>query len=115
MPVTFQKTNHYTIAVIGDGALSGGLAYEGLNNSGRYKKNFIVILNDNKMSISKNVGSMAKYLTKTRIKPSYLDAKSRVQGTLAKIPVIGKPLARCHEKIKRLDKDEFFGHQKQYV
>ena len=106
-----SKDNHYTIAVIGDGALSGGLAYEGLNNSGRYKKNFIVILNDNKMSISKNVGSMAKYLTKTRIKPSYLDAKSRVQGTLAKIPVIGKPLANAMKKLKDWVRDEFFGHR----
>lgn len=106
-----SKDNHYTIAVIGDGALSGGLAYEGLNNAGRYKKNFIVILNDNKMSISKNVGSMAKYLTKTRIKPSYLDAKSRVQETLAKIPVIGKPLANTMKKLKDWVRDEFFGHR----
>ena len=82
-----------------------------LNNAGRYKKNFIVILNDNKMSISKNVGSMAKYLTKTRIKPSYLDAKSRVQETLAKIPVIGKPLANTMKKLKDWVRDEFFGHR----
>lgn len=52
----------YTVAVIGDGALTGGMAYEGLNNAGRFTKNFIVVLNDNKMSISKNVGSMARYL-----------------------------------------------------
>jgi 1-deoxy-D-xylulose-5-phosphate synthase len=51
------------VAIIGDGALSGGLAYEGLNNAGSYRKNFIVILNDNKMSISRNVGSMARYLS----------------------------------------------------
>ena len=102
---------YHTIAVIGDGALSGGLAYEGLNNAGRYKKNFIIILNDNKMSISKNVGSMAKYLTKTRIKPSYLDAKSRVQDFLEKIPVIGNSLANGVRKIKDWIRDEFFGHR----
>ena len=106
-----SDSKYHTIAVIGDGALSGGLAYEGLNNAGRYKKNFIVILNDNKMSISKNVGSMAKYLTKTRIKPSYLDAKSRVQDFLEKIPVIGNSLANGLRKIKDWVRDEFFGHR----
>ena len=106
-----SDSKYHTIAVIGDGALSGGLAFEGLNNAGRYKKNFIVILNDNKMSISKNVGSMAKYLTKTRIKPSYLDAKSRVQETLEKIPVIGKSLASAVKKLKDWVRDELFGHR----
>lgn len=106
-----SDSKYHTIAVIGDGALSGGLAYEGLNNAGRYKKNFIIILNDNKMSISKNVGSMAKYLTKIRIKPSYLDAKSRVQDFLEKIPVIGNSLANGVRKIKDWVRDEFFGHR----
>ncbi len=102
---------HFTIAVIGDGALSGGLAYEGLNNAGRYRKNFIVILNDNKMSISRNVGSMATYLTKTRIKPSYLDAKSHVQDTLQKIPVAGETLAKGMKHTKNWVRDELFGHR----
>ena len=65
----------HVVAVIGDGALTGGLAYEGLNNAGRFKKNFIVILNDNKMSISRNVGSMARYLAQLRTEP---DRKSVV-------------------------------------
>lgn len=78
------------IAVIGDGALSGGLAYEGLNNAGRFKKNFIVILNDNNMSISRNVGSMARYLAGIRAKPAYLRTKDRVEKILHHIPVIGK-------------------------
>ena len=65
-----QKSGAYTIAVIGDGALSGGLAFEGLNNAGRSAKRLIVILNDNKMSISRNVGSMSRYLSSIRIKPS---------------------------------------------
>ncbi len=107
-----NKDDHYTVAVIGDGALSGGLALEGLNNAGRSKENFIVILNDNKMSISKNVGSMAKYLSKIRIKPSYLDAKFRVQSRLAKIPGVGKPLSSGIRNFKEWIKDNFFGHQK---
>ncbi len=79
----------YTIAVIGDGALTGGLAYEGLNNAGRTKKNFIVILNDNKMSISKNVGAVAKYLTGIRIQPWYLRTKNSIEKCVLKIPVVG--------------------------
>lgn len=90
----------YVVAVIGDGALSGGLAYEGLNNAGRSKKNFIVVLNDNKMSISKNVGSMARYLTSIRIKPSYLNTKSNVEKFLTRIPVIGMGLFRFFKSIK---------------
>lgn len=82
----------YVVAVIGDGALSGGLAYEGLNNAGRFNKNFIVILNDNKMSISRNVGSMARYLAKIRTEPGYQRAKGNVEHTLERIPLIGRPV-----------------------
>ena len=106
-----NNNDNYTVAVIGDGALSGGLAYEGLNNAGRSKKNLIVILNDNKMSISKNVGSMARYLASIRIKPSYLDAKSRVQNRLKRIPGIGKPLAHAVKATKDWIRDNFFGHK----
>lgn len=93
----------YTVAVIGDGALTGGLAYEGLNNAGRTKKNFIVILNDNKMSISKNVGSMAKYLRGIRIEPSYLKAKKNIESALLHTPLIGNPIIRLlHHSKSRL-------------
>ena len=96
----------HTIAVIGDGSLTGGLAFEGLNNAGRFKKNFIVILNDNKMSISKNVGAIAKYLTSIRLKPSYLRVKSKVQNTLTRIPLVGSPiksvLKRSKSRVKHL-------------
>ncbi len=68
----FRGKEGYVIAVIGDGALSGGLAYEGLNNAGRLHRNLIVILNDNNMSISRNVGSMASTLPISRTKPGYL-------------------------------------------
>lgn len=95
-----MNNDGYTIAVIGDGALTGGLAYEGLNNAGRFKGNFIVILNDNKMSISRNVGSMSRYLKKLRVKPSYIEKKSRVEKALLHIPIIGKPLASFVRWIK---------------
>lgn len=90
----------YTLAVIGDGALTGGLAYEGLNNAGRFKKNFIVVLNDNKMSISRNVGSMARYLTGIRIKPAYLRVKSRVEKVLIHTPVVGNPIRKILQHSK---------------
>lgn len=82
----------YTVAVIGDGSLTGGMAYEGLNNAGRFKKNFIVVLNDNKMSISKNVGAMARYLGSVRVKPWYIRLKKRVENLLLHTPLIGKPI-----------------------
>lgn len=77
------------VAVIGDGALTGGMAYEALNNAGDIKGNFIVVLNDNEMSISKNVGSLAGSLTKMRNKPRYHNFKSRLSRFLRKIPVVG--------------------------
>lgn len=86
------------VAVIGDGALSGGMAYEALNNVGRLKKNFIIILNDNNMSISENVGNMSKYLNQLRVGHAYHDLKENVKKTLMNIPKIGPELA---EKIKR--------------
>lgn len=82
----------YVIAVIGDGAFSGGMAYEGLNNAGRCKKKFIVILNDNEMSISHNVGSMARYLTDIRSKKTYVKIKTKFDHLVSKIPRIGKAL-----------------------
>lgn len=87
------------IAVIGDGALTGGLAYEALNNSGDDNSNLIVILNDNNMSISQNVGSMAKNLTTIRTSPKYVNLKSRVQRELAKIPKIGSYITRTFTSI----------------
>ena len=86
--------NSRTIAVIGDGALTGGLAYEGLNNAGRSNRNFTIILNDNKMSISKNVGSMAKYLTQIRIRPGYIKTKKAVERVLMHTPIVGNPIRR---------------------
>ncbi len=90
----------YTIAVIGDGALTGGLAYEALNNAGRSGTKLIVILNDNEMSISENVGSMARYLAIVRSKPGYNILKAKTEDTLNKIPIIGSPIANFVSYVK---------------
>lgn len=84
----------HTIAFIGDGSFTGGLAFEGLNNAGRSKRNFIVVLNDNKMSISKNVGAFPKYLTGIRTSSWYLNAKSGLERFFNKVPLIGKPMVK---------------------
>lgn len=94
------------IAVIGDGALTGGLAYEALNNSGNDNSNLIVVLNDNNMSISKNVGSMAKNLTTIRTSKKYVTFKSKFQHHLARIPKVGTQINRfftyVNTKIRKL-------------
>ena len=81
------------IAVIGDGAFTGGMAYEGMNNIDKKLDNLIVILNDNKMSISKNVGSMSRYLANLRTSEDYLNAKRNVNSMLEKMPYVGKPIS----------------------
>lgn len=83
-----------TIAVLGDGALTGGLSYEGLNNAGNLNRNFIVILNDNEMSISKNVGAIARYLSSIRIKNLYLKTKGILSWSLGHVPIIGSVLKK---------------------
>ena len=88
------------IAVIGDGAMTGGLSYEALNNAGHIDGNFIVILNDNKMSISKNVGSLSLSLAKLRNKIKYHKFKFFIKKFFIKIPLIGKGLLKLSTKIK---------------
>lgn len=83
------------IAVIGDGALTGGLAYEGMNNAGRAKNRLIVVLNDNKMSISKNVGAVARHLAKIRAKPFYFKMKDTVEDVLLATPYIGPKIHKA--------------------
>lgn len=92
--------NNSVIAVIGDGAMSGGLAFEGINNASRIKSNFIVILNNNEMSISKNVGGMSHYLNRLRTSPKYFKTKEDVSHTLKKIPVIGTPTFKAISAVK---------------
>ncbi len=89
-----KSDDGYVIAVIGDGALTGGLAYEALNNASSFKGKLIVVLNDNKMSISKNVGAMSRHLAVIRSRPSYMKFKIGLDDVLSKIPLIGKPVAR---------------------
>ena len=81
---------HAVISVIGDGALTGGMAYEALNNAGRMKSNFIIVLNDNRMSISENVGGMSAYLNSIRTSAGYNRLKENVAEALFAIPGIGK-------------------------
>jgi len=99
--------DNFVISVVGDGAISGGLSQEGINHAGHLKKNrFVIILNDNEMSISKNVGALAKYLTRITTKKPYLQLESDVWELLGKIPSLGgkaRTLARrIKESIKNL-------------
>ena len=97
-----KNEKNSVVAVIGDGALSGGLAFEGINNASRLKTNFIIILNDNEMSISKNVGGMSRYLTRLRTNPRYVKTKEGVSTTLNKIPVVGKPISKAIKCVKAI-------------
>ena len=90
----------HVVSVIGDGALTGGMAYEAMNNAASLKKNFIIVLNDNNMSISENVGGMSKHLSKLRTSANYTGLKEGVQTTLENIPVIGKHLVSGIRKTK---------------
>ncbi len=88
------------VCVIGDGALTGGLAVEAINNAAKLKRNFIIILNDNEMSISPNVGGMSTYLSKVRAGETYIEMKAGVQNALEKIPVAGKRIVKNLRKTK---------------
>ena len=98
----------YSIAIIGDGAFTGGMAYEAINNAGRGNDKIIIILNDNEMSISHNVGSMAKYLAEIRNMPTYFHIKDTTENILVHIPLIGKFLNRFLVFSKQVIKDYFF-------
>lgn len=91
---------HRVFAVIGDGALSGGMAYEALNNAARLKSNLIIVLNDNQMSISKNVGGMASYLGKIRTNRNYTGLKEDIENILQKMPHIGSALTDRIRNVK---------------
>lgn len=95
----------YVIAVVGDGALTGGLAYEGLCNAGRSDDRLIVILNDNQMSISRNVGFMARHLSTLRSSLHYVQTKKGFRNVLSAIPLIGKPLKNGIAWVKTRLKD----------
>lgn len=98
--------DYRVVSIIGDGALTGGMAYEALNNAARMDKNFIIVLNDNNMSISENVGGMSKYLSGIRTGEGYNDLKKGVTSVLEKIPVAGPRMidriSRTKQGIKQL-------------
>ena len=87
-------SENYAVAVTGDGALTGGEIYEGLNNAGKSKTNLIIIVNHNDMSISKNVGALARYLISVRNTRKYVKTKKAVEKVLVKTPVVGRPVAK---------------------
>ena len=96
-----KKENNSVIAVIGDGSLTGGMAMEALNHAGSSKKNIIVILNDNEMSISKNVGGINQLLTKLRVKKNYTKSNDSWKRKIKKVPIIGSCLVKVISTIKK--------------
>jgi len=95
-----QGKDYDVISVIGDGALTGGMAFEALNDIGFRKTKMIIVLNDNQMSISKNVGGISKYLSEFRIDPTYNRIKKEINSTLRKIPTVGNGMVNSIHKIK---------------
>lgn len=95
-----EGKKNYVVAVIGDGALTGGLAYEAINDLGHSKTKMLIILNDNEMSIDKNVGGLSKYLSKLRISSGYLSAKRTTESVLQKFGFLGRGLIKIILAIK---------------
>lgn len=95
-----KKENYSVVSIIGDGALTGGMAYEALNNAGSLKSNFIIVLNDNEMSITENVGGMSSYLSGLRTASAYTDFKMDVTKALNRIPGIGPGMVDAMRKMK---------------
>lgn len=92
--------NHHVIATIGDGALTGGMAFEALNQAGHEGINMLVVLNDNEMSIAENVGAMSSYLSRLRADPFYTKRKKDIEYLLKKVPAIGPSVAKAAERVK---------------
>lgn len=95
-----KKENYSVVSIIGDGALTGGMAYEALNNAASLKSNFIIVLNDNEMSITENVGGMSSYLSGLRTASAYTDFKMDVTKALNRIPGIGPSMVDAMRKTK---------------
>jgi len=95
-----KKNDAYTVAVVGDGAFTGGMVYEALNNAGRSDCRLLVILNDNEMSISQNVGALARYFAVIRANPRYVKFKAGTERFLMHIPLVGKSLAKAVYNLK---------------
>ena len=95
-----KKEKNYVIAVIGDGALTGGMALEALNDAGNSNTNLIVILNDNEMSIAKNVGGISNFLTRVRTRKLYNKSNRYIKNTVLRIPKVGKGIIKLVRKLK---------------
>ncbi len=95
-----KKEDHKVVAVIGDGSMTGGMAFEALNHIGQSEKDITVILNDNEMSISPNVGGLSRYLNKLRTAPIYSKVKDDVEHLISNIPAVGKTFMKTAEKAK---------------
>jgi len=99
-----KKKKYNVVAIIGDGSLTAGLALEGINNAGHLNKNMIVILNDNEMSISKNVGALSSYLSRILTGEFYIQLRQRIEKMLTSIPRFGSTLVRIAKRIEELSK-----------
>lgn len=98
---------HHVVAVVGDGALTGGMCYEALNDCGNSKTRLILILNDNEMSIAQNVGALSKHLSTLRASAGWNSTKKRIKSNLSRIPVVGEPIYQVIHTVKRMVKSVF--------
>lgn len=101
-----RGTDENLVAVIGDGALTGGMAFEALNDIGKRQSKIIVVLNDNEMSISRNVGGLSLHLSRARVRSNYITRKKRIESCLKKVPIIGRPIKKflhaCKQLLKKI-------------
>jgi 1-deoxy-D-xylulose-5-phosphate synthase len=108
----FKNEKHKVIAIVGDGALTAGLAFEGLNNAGYSKTDILVVLNDNRMSISPNVGAISNYLNKIVLHPGYFELRRKTGDLLRRIPGIGnetvEKLSKAEERLRTLGSEGIF-------
>lgn len=102
-----QRQTHRVVAVVGDGAMTGGMCYEALNDVGQRKTPLIIILNDNEMSIDKNVGALSQHLTHMRVSRGWLGTKRVISEGLVHIPVVGKGLYRLFRRVKNSVRNVF--------
>ena len=105
--------DHQVIALVGDGALTGGMCYEALNDAGSTRTRMIVILNDNEMSIAPNVGALSRHLTDLRASHGWASTKKVVRSGLNRIPLVGKPLAKMASWVKKTVKSAFVHEERE--
>ena len=100
--------DYHVVSVIGDGALTGGMAYEALNNASSVKGNFIIVLNDNNMSISENVGGISQYLSGFRTADAYRDFKNNVMNSLKPYTDLRRAYGKAYQEYKEQHKAAFY-------